>query len=206
MFHQLLQYINPEFVIKTFGVLGVLVAVFTETGLLFGILLPGDSLLFLAGMYSDYLLHDDMNIYMFILLVILAWVAWDQVWYHTWIKLGNNIYKIPESMFFRHKYVDEVKKFYDEYGKIAIAIGRFIPIFRTIVPIFAWVNKISAKDFLIYNIIWWVSRVSIFMWSWYILWKQFPEIKNHLELIWLCMVVISFWPIVYKYFFSKNSL
>ena len=205
MIHHILQYINPEFIIKTFGIFGILTTIFAETWLLLGILFPGDSLLFLSWAYSEYILHPGLNIYIFILLTIIASIIWNQIWYYTWLKLWNNIYKIPENIFFKYKYIDEAKSFYDQHGKMAIVIWRFMPIVRTLVPMFAWVSRVSAKDFLIYNIIWWVLWVTIFMWWGYILWKQFPEIKNHVELAWLCIVAISMWPILYKYISNKYN-
>lgn len=208
MFHHILEYINPDFIIKAFGVIWVLVAIFAETWVLLGILFPWDSLLFLSGvLVSNHFLS--VNIYIFILLCIFASVLWNQVWYFTWQKLWNNIYKIPENFIFKKSYLDEAKKFYDKYGKMAIIFWRFVPIVRTLVPIFAGAFGVKFTDFLIYNILWWVLRICLFVGGWFILWNKFPQIWNRVDLVWIIIVIISIIPIIYKYlsnkYFKKNK-
>lgn len=208
MHHSIFHYINPNFIIKTFGIIWVLAVIFSETWLLVGILLPGDSLLFLAWvLVSNHFLN--INIYIFWLLITLASIIGNQVWYFTGKKLGKNIYKIPENILFKHRYLDQAKEFYDKYGKMAIIVWKFVPIVRTIVPIFAGAFEVSITDFMIYNVIWSAIWVSIFLWAGYVLGNEFPSIWKNVDLVWVVIVLVSVIPIVYKYisntYFKKNS-
>lgn len=139
-------------IITGLGVLAVVAVIFAESGLLIGFFLPGDSLLFTAGV----LVHAgvlNINIHLFVLLLFLAAVAGDSVGYTFGRKTGHHIFKKPDARIFKQDHIRKAQEFYEKHGGKTIIIARFIPIVRTFAPVVAGVGKMEYKRFLTYNII-----------------------------------------------------
>jgi len=133
-----------------FGELLVMAIIFAETGLLIGFFLPGDSLLFTAGLLAN---QGDLNIAFLLVGVFAAAVIGDQVGYQFGRKAGPSIFRKPDAKLFRQEYVEHTKTFFDNHGPKTIVIARFVPVVRTFAPVLAGVGEMKWKTFTIYNVI-----------------------------------------------------
>ncbi|WP_281323331.1 DedA family protein [Flavobacterium aestivum] len=209
------QLLNPEFYI-TFSIGGVqlglyivLFIVFAETGLFAGFFLPGDSLLFLAGIYSRDLIQnvlfiesDFLNLIILSTLVAVSGVFGNMVGYWFGAKSGYYLYNKEDSFWFKKKYLFQSKDFFEKYGGKAIIFARFLPIFRTFAPIVAGIGMMDKKKFMFYNIL------SSFLWSFILifsghyLYGMFLEngidLKQHIEKIVIGIILISTIPVLFK--------
>jgi len=153
--HELLlsfqQLLNPEELLSSGGFYLVILIVFAETGLFFGFFLPGDYLLFLAGLFCA-LNKIDVNIYTLCLGLFVAGVLGNFTGYWFGYRAGPMLFKRKDSFIFKRKYVVMAEEFYHKYGGTALIIGRFVPIVRTFAPIFAGVVKLDFKKFVLYNV------------------------------------------------------
>ncbi|TWI02150.1 membrane-associated protein [Flavobacterium tiangeerense] len=197
------------------GIYIVLFIVFAETGLFAGFFLPGDSLLFLAGIYSRELIenifiidNDFLNVVLLSTLVALSGILGNVVGYWFGSKSGYYLYNKEDSFWFKRKYLVQSKDFFEKYGGKAIIFARFLPIFRTFAPIVAGIVSMDKNKFMFYNI------VSSFIWSFtlifaghylygFLLENYQIDLKEHIELIVLALVGITVVPVIYK--FSKKS-
>ncbi len=211
------QLLNPEFYI-TFELAGiklglfiVLFIVFAETGLFAGFFLPGDSLLFLSGIYSRdlvenvaYIGGDFMNVTILSTLVALSGVLGNMTGYWFGAKSGYYLFKKEDTFWFKKKYLFQSKDFFEKYGGKAIIFARFLPIFRTFAPIVAGIVSMDKKKFMFFNI------VSSFLWSFtlifsgHYLYGMFLsygiDLKHHIEWIVIGIIVISTFPVLMKLF------
>jgi membrane-associated protein len=201
----LLDSINPENIIQYGGLGLLLLIIFAETGVFFGFFLPGDSLLFVAGLLSDteYL---DMNVGLMIILLIIAAVSGSTVGYLTGRWAGGYLANKKDSLFFKKKYLDLTQAFYQKHGMMAFILGRFLPVVRTFVTILAGMVKIDFPKFVFFNFlgatIWIVTMVL----AGHFLGRAFPGITEYLEIIVVGMVLISAIPVVVTYFKNKKLL
>ncbi|UFH47723.1 VTT domain-containing protein [Flavobacterium galactosidilyticum] len=209
------QLINPEFYISMsiggvqIGLYIVLFIVFAETGLFAGFFLPGDSLLFLAGIYSGelmanviYIPSDFMNVLLLSLLVALMGILGNMVGYWFGAKSGYYLFKKEDTFWFKKKYLLQSKDFFEKYGGKAIIFARFLPIFRTFAPIIAGIVSMDKKKFMFFNIL------SSFLWSFILIFaghylygiflKQGIDLKHHIEYIIIIIVLISTFPVLVK--------
>lgn len=179
--------------IQALGYAGVALIVFAESGLFFGFFLPGDSLLFTAGLLAS---QGFFNIYVLGFFLAVSAIVGDSVGYWFGKKVGPAIFNKEDSFFFHKNHIQKAEAFYIKYGPKAIVLGRFIPIVRTFVPIVAGVGKMKYNLFLRYNIvggiIWSVGLTSIG----YILGTRIPNIDTYLLPIVLVIIAVSFIPVV----------
>ena len=145
------DFLDPERLIDTFGLIGLLTIVFVESGLLVGFFLPGDSLLFTAGLLSANDRIADLPV--LLVLVPIAAIAGDQVGYVIGRKAGPAVFNRPDSRFFRAEYVDKSAAFFEKYGARTIVLARFVPIVRTFAPVMAGVSRMRYRTFITYNVI-----------------------------------------------------
>lgn len=124
--------------------------IFAETGLLIGFFLPGDSLLFTAGLLAG---QGKLDIWLLLPGVFIAAFVGDQVGYTFGEKLGPRLFNKPDSRFFKQEYVTHTRNFFNKHGSKTIIIARFVPIVRTFAPILAGVGEMDRKTFVIYNVI-----------------------------------------------------
>jgi membrane-associated protein len=183
---------NPETIIQYGGLVLILLIVFAENGIIFGFFLPGDSLIFLAGLIcSTQPELLDVSITTLSLSMFGAAVAGSLFGYYFGMKVGPPVFERNESMFFKKKYVDVTRSFYEKHGGKTLVLGRFLPIIRTFAPILAGVIKVEFKTFMLFNIIGgalWIFSLSLIG---YFLGNQFPNIKHYVEYIVLGFIVIT---------------
>jgi membrane-associated protein len=181
----------------------ILFVVFAETGLFFGFFLPGDYLLFLAGLFVATGRLDVGIVAMILGLIIAAFVG-NFVGYWFGYRTGPMLYKRKDSFFFKQKYLKAAEAYYYKQGAFALIMGRFVPIVRTFAPILAGVVKLDSKKFALYNLIGailWISSLTLLG---YFLGKEFEkQIEEYLAYIIIGFVLITTIPLLIA-FFKKN--
>ncbi|MFN5704627.1 MAG: DedA family protein [bacterium] len=196
-------FLHPQSIIQYGGLALLLFIIFAETGLFFGFFLPGDSLLFVAGLMSGSTLFD-VDIVTLNLSIIVAGILGNFVGYYFGKKTGPVLFKRDDSLFFKKKHANAAKSFYDRYGGMALILGRFIPIIRTFVPIMAGVVSIDFKKFVLYNIVGCVAWVVSMTLSGYFLGRMFPSLQENLEYIVIIIIAVSMIPVVITYLKERN--
>jgi len=210
------QLLNPEFYINLqiggvqIGLYIVLFIIFAETGLFAGFFLPGDSLLFLAGIYSKELIQnmitiesDFINVTLLSLLVAAAGIVGNAVGYWFGAKSGYYLFKKEDTFWFKKKYLLQSKDFFEKYGGKAIIFARFLPIFRTFAPIVAGIVSMDKSKFMFFNVL------SSFLWSFILIFsghylygifldKFGIDLKEHIEYIIIIIVLITTVPVLFK--------
>jgi membrane-associated protein len=195
------------------GLFFLLFIVFAETGLFVGFFLPGDSLLFTAGIYlrsqpeGFYHLHYGIVV----LLIVVASFLGNMVGYWFGYKAGPMLYKRKESWFFKKKHLEKAHDFYLHYGKGTVFLAKFLPIIRTFAPIVAGIVKMDKSVFILYNILgsiaWVISMVlgGYFIEVW--VQRQFGiSLTEYIEIIAIVIILITTLPILYKLFFAKKKV
>jgi len=142
--------VDPQQLIRSFGTIGLIVIIFAESGLLFGFFLPGDSLLFTAGLFAA---RGDLNLAVVLIGCFVAAVVGDQVGYAFGRKAGPSIFRRPNSRLFKQEHIQRADEFFEAHGAKTILLARFVPVVRTFVPILAGVGAMKYRTFLIYNVI-----------------------------------------------------
>jgi membrane-associated protein len=178
------------------GYIGLFLIVFSETGLLIGFFLPGDSLLFTAGLFAA---KGMFSIYELCILLCVAAVVGDAAGYYIGKKGGHTLYSRGDSRFFKRKHLLATKEFYEKYGGITIVIARWMPFARTFAPVVAGIAEMKYAKFATYNIIGGVSWVLSMTLAGYFLGTAFPAIVQHLELVIIIIVFLSLLPGIIKY-------
>ena len=187
------SWLDPDVLIEAFGMLGVLAIVFVESGLLVGFLLPGDSLLFTAGLLSS--TGALPALWVLLVTIPLAAIVGDQVGYAIGRRAGPAIFNRPDSRFFHHENVERAQEFFDRHGPRTIVLARFVPIVRTFAPVTAGVARMRYRTFLVYNVVggvlWGVGVTTLG----YFL-GQVDWIEANVELVLIAIVGISFVPML----------
>lgn len=141
---------DPQAIISAFGLIGIIAIVFIETGFFFGFFLPGDSLLFTAGLLAS---KDYLPIAGLLAGVFIAAVIGDNIGYMFGKKVGPSLFVKEDSLLFDKKNIARAQHFYEKYGVRTIILARFIPIVRTFAPIVAGIGNMNYRTFVIYNIV-----------------------------------------------------
>jgi membrane-associated protein len=209
------QLLQPQFYIEHGGLWLIMFVVFAETGLFAGFFLPGDSLLFVAGIYSTNIANEVISnqnelvgLLLLIALISFAGILGNATGYWFGKKVGPTMYEWKENFFFKRRFLIQAHDFYDKHGGGAIVVARFLPIVRTFAPIVAGIVGMNQKKFTFYNIVGcfaWVSSMIIgghFLQKW-ILAKFDFDLKSHLEVIVLGIVFITTAPVFIKLIFHK---
>ncbi len=173
----------------------LLIVVFAETGLFFGFFLPGDYLLFLAGLLCSSGMID-VSLPTLLFSVMAAGILGNYTGYWFGYRTGPVLFKRDDSLFFKKRYVVMAEEFYDKYGGMALVLGRFFPIIRTFAPIFAGVVKVDFKKFTLYNFTGSIAWVCTFILGGFFLGRKFPQLKDYLEYIILILIIITTIPLV----------
>ncbi|MCS6866141.1 MAG: VTT domain-containing protein [Gemmataceae bacterium] len=189
------------------ALVAVTAIVFTETGLLVGFLLPGDSLLVVLGIVAQL---SDWNLWPFMIALSAAAIIGDTVGYWIGHKTGPAIFKRPDSRFFKQAYLQKAKAFYERHGGKTIIIARFVPIVRTFVPVVAGAAKMDYRTFLFYNVfggIGWI--VSMVLFGYYLIPIADPPMRSllgqpdftwakHIDKVVVVVVILSILPMIWK--------
>ena len=197
--------IDPEKLLREGGFYVVVFVIFAETGLFFGFFLPGDYLLFLAGMFVA-TGKLDVNIYVLIAGLMVAAISGNFTGYWFGRKTGPVLYQRKDSFFFKKRFLKAAEAYYNKQGAFALIMGRFVPIVRTFAPIIAGVVKLDFRKFALYNVlgaILWIASLTLLG---YFLGKKFErEINQYLLYIILGFIVITTLPVIIE-FLRKRSV
>ena len=136
--------------LSPYGEIGLMLIIFAETGLLIGFFLPGDSLLFTAGILAN---QGKLNLAAVLLGCFAAAVLGDQVGFTIGQRMGPRLLRRPDSRFFKREFVDRTEDFFDRHGAKTIVLARFVPVVRTFGPVVAGIGKMSRKTFISFNVI-----------------------------------------------------
>ena len=189
------QLVNPESIIRYGGIYLLLFVVFAETGLFVGFFLPGDSLLFTAGLLcSTGFLH--VHPALLVTLIIVAAVTGNMVGYIFGKKVGPMLFKRKSGLLFRQEHLIMANEFYKKHGKKTIILSRFFPIVRTFAPIVAGIVKLEYHKFVIYSIVGALFWVNILVLAGYFLGEYIPQTKDYLGYIVIFLIVITTIPFV----------
>lgn len=210
--------INPKFYIIHGGLWLLLFVVFAETGLFAGFFLPGDSLLFVAGIYNKELIttyfpfvqNDYMQLLLLWLFIACAGIIGNSIGYWFGRKVGPTMYNWRDNFLFKKKYLEQAHDFYDKHGGGAIIFARFLPIVRTFAPIVAGIVAMDKKKFSFFNIIGSLAWVFSMLFAGHFLQKwilsQFRfDLKEHLEIIVIGIVLITTAPVIIKIATGKKK-
>ena len=195
--------LDPISIIKTGSYLGLAVAIFSESGLLVGIFLPGDSLLFAAGLLAA---GGFLSIVPLVLVVAISAILGDSVGYWFGANVGVNFFKRKDSFFFKQEYLKRTELFYQKYGGRAVVLARFVPIVRTIAPILAGIGSMTYREFLRYNVLggllWGAGMTSLG----YFLGSVIPNSEHYILPLSLVIIVLSFLPILINVLRGKRAV
>ena len=210
--------LTPMFYIIFGGIWFVIFVIFAETGLFAGFFLPGDSLLFVAGIYSFDLVNSGLgfnggpflNLVVLGVIISIAGIIGNFVGYWFGRKSGPFLFERKDTFFFRKKYLFQAKDFYEKHGGGAIVMARFLPIVRTFAPIVAGIVGMEKKKFTYYNIIGCVAWVFVMLFAGHYLQELFLkhfdfDLREHLEVIVVGIVLVTTGPVILKLIFGKSS-
>ena len=196
------MFLDPQNLLVTFGTIGLFLIVFAESGLFFGFFLPGDSLLFTAGLFAA---EGTLNLPLILVGCFVAAVAGDQVGYVFGLRVGPALFRRPDSRLFKQEYVARAQAFFEKHGPKTIILARFVPIVRTFAPILAGVGSMRYRTFVGYNLIGgflWAVGVTLFG---YFLGQLIPDIDTYLLPIIASIIAISFLPFALEWLKRRRS-
>lgn len=183
---------SPEQILHIGGLALVLIILFAENGIIIGFFLPGDSLLFFTGLITSTQPQlIDTSIFNLLLYMSIASLAGCLFGYYFGWRLGPAIFNRKDSFFFKKKYVDVTRTFYERHGGKTLILGKFLPYIRTFAPILAGVIRVPFKSFLSYNVIGAIAWVCSLTLLGYFLGEEFPGIKDYLEYIILGFILVT---------------
>ena len=186
------QRMHPESLIETFGTLGIFAIVFAESGLLVGFFLPGDSLLFTAGLLAS---RGFSNIVLLMVGSAVAAIVGDQVGYVIGRRAGPALFRRPDSRFFHQKNVQRARDYFEQHGPKTIILARFVPVVRTFAPVVAGVAEMDYRRFVTFNVVGgllWGAGVTL---AGYLLGNTIHDIDRWLLPIIGVIVAVSFVPV-----------
>ncbi len=213
------QLLQPQWYIENGGLWFVVFVVFAETGLFAGFFLPGDSLLFVTGIFSNELVKSGVgidtnssfvNLLILGVIISIAGIIGNTVGYAFGRKIGPVMFNWRDRLLFKKKYLHEAHDFYEKHGGGAIIIARFLPIIRTFAPIVAGIVQMDKKKFGFYNIVGCVAWVFTMLFAGHYLQRLFEsqfnfDLKKHLEVIVIGIVLVTTAPIFIKLLTSKKK-
>jgi len=196
------EWLSPDYLIETFSLPGILLIVFAESGLF--AFLPGDSLLFTAGLFVAEGNFISQPLWLVCALIVLAAVLGDQVGYMIGKFFGPRLFSRPNSRLFKQENLEKAHEFMEKFGPKAIVLARFVPIVRTFAPIVAGAGRMKYRTFLTYNVIGGVAWGTGVTLAGYWL-GQIDVIKKNVEAILVLIVLVSVVPIIIEYLRERSK-
>ncbi|MGW1986329.1 VTT domain-containing protein [Streptomyces collinus] len=197
------SWLDPNHLLSTYSIWGLLLIVFAESGLLIGFFLPGDSLLFTCGLLITG--HKlDFPLWGAIALICLAAVLGDQAGYMFGKKVGPSLFNRPDSRLFKQENVTKAHEFFEKYGPKSLVLARFVPVVRTFTPIIAGVSGMKYRSFVVFNVIGgvlWGAGVTL-LGSWL---GKHDVVKNNIEAILILIVLVSVVPIAIEFLRARGK-
>lgn len=196
-------HLDPIAIVKTGSYLGIAFLIFAESGLLIGIFLPGDSLLFAAGLLAagGFLAIEPLTFF-----VVVAAILGDSVGYWFGSEVGEALFKRKNSRFFKQEYLERTERFYRAYGGRAVVLARFVPIVRTIAPILAGVSSMKYRLFLAYNTLGGLLWGAGVLLAGFFLGSLIPGSEKYVFPLSLVIVAVSFLPIFLNLARGKKAI
>ena len=173
------------------GYIALAIIVFTETGLMIGFFLPGDSLLVTAGLFAA---KGDLNIVFLNVLLMFCAITGDATGYYIGKKLGPALFRKEDSLLFKKKHLIATQEFYERHGGKTIIIARFVPIIRTFAPVVAGMAGMQYRRFALFNIVGGIGWVFSMTMLGYLLVTMFPATEKHIEKVILIVIFLSILP------------
>ncbi|MGI8517937.1 MAG: DedA family protein [Acidimicrobiia bacterium] len=196
------MFLDPQNLIVTFGTIGLFLIVFAESGMFFGLFLPGDSLLFTAGLFAA---DGILSLPLILVGCFIAAVAGDQVGYWFGKRVGPALFRRPDSRLFKQEYVERAQGFFARHGAKTIVLARFVPIVRTFAPILAGVGRMPYRTFLSFNVIggllWAVGVTLLGFW----LGNLIPDIDRYLLPIIAVIIALSVLPMAFEWWRRRRE-
>lgn len=197
------SWLDPNYLLDTFGIWGLLLVVFAESGLLIGFFLPGDSLLFTAGLLIT---TNQLNfpLWAAIALICVAAVLGDQAGYMFGKKVGPSLFNRPDSRLFKQENVVKAHEFFEKYGPKSLVLARFVPVVRTFTPIIAGVSGMKYRSFVVFNVIGgvlWGAGVTL-LGSWL---GKIDFVHKNIEAILILIVLVSVIPIIIEFLRARSK-
>lgn len=193
--------LDPNHVAKDFGYLGIFITLFLESGIIFGFFLPGDSLLFTAGLLAS---QHYLNIVVLVIVAVAAAILGNNAGYYTGKKFGLPLFDRPKSFWFSPKRVKEAHAFFEKEGPQSLILARFIPAVRTFVPIAAGIGEMEWGKFFRFNaagaLLWGILLPVLG----YTLGKTVPSIDKYLLPIVALIIIVSAIPVAWAYLSAKK--
>ena len=199
------QYLlNSEEIIRTGGLVLITLIVLVENGIFFGFFLPGDYLLFLAGVFAG---TNLLNVSLWLLLscVFGAAVVGSLIGYGTGYFFGAKLQNRPDSLFFKKKYIEDTRVAFEKYGNGALIVARFLPIVRTFAPILAGLIHMSFRYFMLYNVIGGAIWVITLVGGGFFFGERFPGIVNYVHWIVIFFLAITTVTVVKGYLNARKE-
>jgi membrane-associated protein len=196
---------NSQEIIQTGGLLAIILIVYIENGLFFGFFLPGDYLLFLSGVFCSTKILE-VDIVTLLLGILVAGIAGGYTGYISGRFFGEKIENRKDSLFFKQKYIDKTRKYFEKYGSRTLIIARFLPIVRTFAPILAGLVKMNFWQFSIYNILGGMIWVFTLVGGGYYLGQKFPELVNYVQYIIFFFLAVTTYTVISAYVTAKKEL
>ncbi|MGW7272143.1 DedA family protein [Streptomyces sp. NPDC054864] len=197
------SWLDPDYLLNTFGVWGLLAIVFAESGLLIGFFLPGDSLLFTTGLLIT-TKQLDFPLWLCIVLICIAAILGDQAGYLFGKKVGPALFNRPDSKLFKQENVVKAHEFFEKYGPKSLVLARFVPIVRTFTPIIAGVSGMRYRSFITFNIIggilWGAGVTMLGAWL-----GKIDFVHKNIEAILILIVLISVVPIAIEFLRARSK-
>ena len=186
--------------VQLVGLYGMIAIVFSETGLMVGFFLPGDSLLVTAGLFAA---KGDLNIYTLVPCLIVAAITGNSTGYAIGRRAGQALYSRPNSFFFRREHLIRTHEFYERHGGKTIIMAQFIPIVRTFAPVVAGAAEMTYRRFITFNVvgaILWIASMSLLG---YFLGRAIPDIEKRIHLVVAAVIFLSLLPAIIGYLKSR---
>lgn len=197
------SWLDPDYLLNQFGLWGLLVIVFAESGLLIGFFLPGDSLLFTTGLLIT-TNKLDTPLWLACLLICVAAILGDQAGYLFGKKVGPSLFNRPDSKLFKQENVVKAHDFFEKYGPKSLVLARFVPIVRTFTPIIAGVSGMRYRSFITFNIIggvMWGAGVTL-LGAWL---GNIEFVHKNIEAILILIVLVSVVPIAIEFLRARSK-
>jgi membrane-associated protein len=195
-------FLDPEHLINTFGLIGIMVILFAETGLLVGFFLPGDSLLFTAGLLVAGGLVAPL--WVVLLLLPLAAVLGNLVGYWIGHRAGPAVFNRPDSRLFKAEYVERSRVFFERNGARTVFLARFVPIVRTFATVMAGASRMDLRRYALYSVIGgiaWAAGVTL-LGYWL---GQVAVVRDHVEVFILGIVAVSLIPVAIEFLRARRQ-